>query len=211
MPDPSARRKAAGAGPSVTPGRRGILRDLSDGQDDVSDYEEDEEQQGETQKRRLTFWKDGFSIEDGPLFAYDAPGSQQMLQAIDSGSVRCSAWENALMTVGTPRLLRSEFVSISHSRSLSFSVRAKTTSLPHRARSALSKVRVTGSAHPRPRSLRLPKLCPVRCPKGSCRAVSPRRPMSSHASSRSMKASLRPRFRSGWATVPGAPLGRHCR
>lgn len=43
--------------------------------------EEDEE----PQSRSLTFWRDGFSIEDGPLFRYDDPKNQDLLEAIKSG------------------------------------------------------------------------------------------------------------------------------
>ncbi|ODQ66939.1 SEP-domain-containing protein, partial [Nadsonia fulvescens var. elongata DSM 6958] len=39
----------------------------------------------ETVVRHLTFWRDGFTIEDGPLFRYDDPANQQHLKAIDSG------------------------------------------------------------------------------------------------------------------------------
>jgi UBX domain-containing protein 1 len=39
----------------------------------------------EVQTRRLTFWSDGFSIEDGPLHAYDAPGNRELLEAIQAG------------------------------------------------------------------------------------------------------------------------------
>lgn len=35
--------------------------------------------------RLLTFWKDGFSIEDGPLLRYDDPENQAHLTAIKSG------------------------------------------------------------------------------------------------------------------------------
>lgn len=35
--------------------------------------------------RRLTFWRDGFSIEDGPLYRYDDPANMAYLQAIHSG------------------------------------------------------------------------------------------------------------------------------
>lgn len=35
--------------------------------------------------RHLTFWQDGFSIEDGPLMRYDDPANQETLQAINSG------------------------------------------------------------------------------------------------------------------------------
>jgi len=35
--------------------------------------------------RTLTFWREGFSIEDGPLMRYDDPANQDILRAIDSG------------------------------------------------------------------------------------------------------------------------------
>ncbi|WOO80936.1 UBX domain-containing protein 3 [Vanrija pseudolonga] len=39
----------------------------------------------EVQQRTLTFWRDGFSIEDGELYRYDAPGNQELLAAIHAG------------------------------------------------------------------------------------------------------------------------------
>jgi UBX domain-containing protein 1 len=35
--------------------------------------------------RNLTFWSNGFSIEDGPLHLYDAPGNKELLEAIQAG------------------------------------------------------------------------------------------------------------------------------
>ncbi|KAI5844146.1 hypothetical protein BZA05DRAFT_448503 [Tricharina praecox] len=35
--------------------------------------------------RTLTFWRDGFSVEDGPLMRYDDPANREILQAIESG------------------------------------------------------------------------------------------------------------------------------
>ncbi|CAG8451918.1 11904_t:CDS:10 [Dentiscutata heterogama] len=35
--------------------------------------------------RHLTFWRDGFSIEDGPLMAYDDPANEEFLKAINNG------------------------------------------------------------------------------------------------------------------------------
>ena len=35
--------------------------------------------------RHLTFWRNGFSVEDGPLYSYDDPANVQHLQAINSG------------------------------------------------------------------------------------------------------------------------------
>lgn len=40
--------------------------------------------------RRLTFWKDGFSVEDGPLYRYDDPANVHHLQAINSGTAPLS-------------------------------------------------------------------------------------------------------------------------
>lgn len=36
-------------------------------------------------KRRLTFWRDGFSIEDGPLYRYDDPNNRELLAHINRG------------------------------------------------------------------------------------------------------------------------------
>lgn len=47
--------------------------------------EEDDEESEEPAVRHLTFWQDGFSIEDGPLMRYDDPANQETLQAINSG------------------------------------------------------------------------------------------------------------------------------
>ncbi|KAK9241075.1 SEP domain-containing protein [Lipomyces kononenkoae] len=35
--------------------------------------------------RTLTFWRDGFSVENGELMRYDDPASQEILRAINSG------------------------------------------------------------------------------------------------------------------------------
>lgn len=51
----------------------------------ADDDEDDEEETGEPVERRLTFWRDGFSIEDGPLFRYDEPRNQQLLSLIRAG------------------------------------------------------------------------------------------------------------------------------
>ncbi|KAJ7163647.1 SEP-domain-containing protein, partial [Mycena filopes] len=37
------------------------------------------------QIRQLTFWRSGFSIEDGPLMRYDDPASAEILRAIEGG------------------------------------------------------------------------------------------------------------------------------
>jgi UBX domain-containing protein 1 len=35
--------------------------------------------------RTLTFWRDGFSVEDGPLMRYDDPANREILQGIERG------------------------------------------------------------------------------------------------------------------------------
>lgn len=49
-----------------------------------------EEQPLERVKRHVTFWKDGFSIEDGPLYRYDDPANVEHLRAMNSGSAPLS-------------------------------------------------------------------------------------------------------------------------
>lgn len=39
----------------------------------------------EVQRRTLTFWRNGFSIENGPLHPYDVPESKALLEAIQAG------------------------------------------------------------------------------------------------------------------------------
>jgi len=39
----------------------------------------------EVATRHITFWRDGFSVEDGPLMRYDEPGNSQLLDEINSG------------------------------------------------------------------------------------------------------------------------------
>jgi len=40
--------------------------------------------------RHLTFWRDGFSIEDGELMRYDNPANEQILAEINAGCVSSS-------------------------------------------------------------------------------------------------------------------------
>ncbi|EGF99520.1 uncharacterized protein MELLADRAFT_73376 [Melampsora larici-populina 98AG31] len=51
------------------------------------DFDEDveEEDSAEEVEKHLTFWKDGFSIEDGPLLDYEDPKNKMILDAINSG------------------------------------------------------------------------------------------------------------------------------
>ena len=40
---------------------------------------------GETAIRHLTFWRDGFQVEDGELMRYDDPAQAQILAEINAG------------------------------------------------------------------------------------------------------------------------------
>ncbi|KAG8697581.1 hypothetical protein FRC09_007771, partial [Ceratobasidium sp. 395] len=62
--------------------------------------EEDDE---EVAIREITFWRDGFSIADGPLLKYDDPANQAILDAINSGSAPPSLLN---VRVGQPVELR---------------------------------------------------------------------------------------------------------
>ncbi|KAG2211217.1 hypothetical protein INT47_006337 [Mucor saturninus] len=42
-------------------------------------------QETEPVTRHLTFWRNGFSVDDGPLYLYTDPANQEMLMAINSG------------------------------------------------------------------------------------------------------------------------------
>ncbi|KAI7903254.1 uncharacterized protein BX663DRAFT_507992 [Cokeromyces recurvatus] len=43
------------------------------------------EEEPESVTRHLTFWRNGFSVDDGPLYEYSNPANQEMLTAINSG------------------------------------------------------------------------------------------------------------------------------
>lgn len=51
------------------------------------------EEELEPQTRNLTFWQDGFSIEDGPLYRYDDPKNKDLLEAIKSGQAPRSIFD----------------------------------------------------------------------------------------------------------------------
>jgi UBX domain-containing protein 1 len=53
--------------------------------------------------REITFWRDGFSIADGPLLKYDDPANQAILDAINSGAAPPSLLN---VRVGQPVELR---------------------------------------------------------------------------------------------------------
>ena len=61
--------------PQVRPRRTSRLTDFMS----VSDEE--------TAIRHLTFWRDGFSVEDGELRRYDDPAQAQILSEINAGCV----------------------------------------------------------------------------------------------------------------------------
>ncbi|KZW03206.1 SEP-domain-containing protein [Exidia glandulosa HHB12029] len=44
-----------------------------------------DEQEEETAIRQITFWRDGFSVEDGPLMRYDDPQHARLLNDINTG------------------------------------------------------------------------------------------------------------------------------
>lgn len=54
--------------------------------------DDDEEFEEGAVERRLTFWADGFSIEGGEFYKYDAPGAQELLTAIRNGRAPASLW-----------------------------------------------------------------------------------------------------------------------
>lgn len=69
---------------SSMPGGFGSRPGASAGGDDDADADDDGED-GEVAIRNLTFWEDGFSVEDGELMRYDDPAHAQTLAAINSG------------------------------------------------------------------------------------------------------------------------------
>ncbi|BEI79943.1 hypothetical protein CcaverHIS002_0104720 [Cutaneotrichosporon cavernicola] len=90
-PVPQARNPWAGVGagntlgsedtPSVQAGSSGHRMPGAFG----GNEEDEDEEDGEPVERRLIFWRDGFSIEDGPLYRYDDPRNQQHLALIRAG------------------------------------------------------------------------------------------------------------------------------
>ena len=48
------------------------------------------ESEEETAIRHLTFWRDGFTVEDGELMRYDDPANERILSEINSGYSRPS-------------------------------------------------------------------------------------------------------------------------
>ena len=59
-----------------------------------NDAEGDEDDES-PQIRRLTFWRNGFSIQDGPLLSYEDPENKQLLEAIQAGRAPRSVFDVA--------------------------------------------------------------------------------------------------------------------
>lgn len=51
---------------------------------DVEDDDDSEDESHVTQ-RALTFWREGFTVDDGPLRRYDDPANKQFLDAVSRG------------------------------------------------------------------------------------------------------------------------------
>jgi UBX domain-containing protein 1 len=83
VPDRNASPRPSGSRAPATRSR-GMMAALGFGGGDVEEDSEEETEE-EVQIRNLTFWKDGFSIEDGPLMRYDDPENKEVLEAIRSG------------------------------------------------------------------------------------------------------------------------------
>lgn len=85
VPDPSSRPSGSRSPPANRP--RGLMASLGFGAASTDDSDEDEEfdDDEDVQIRNLTFWKEGYSIEDGPLMRYDDPHNKEVLEAIKAG------------------------------------------------------------------------------------------------------------------------------
>lgn len=62
-----------------------------------------DDSQEETAIRNITFWRDGFSVEDGPLLRYDVPENARLLNEINTGNAPPSILN---VRVGQPVELR---------------------------------------------------------------------------------------------------------
>lgn len=80
----SSSTSAAGAARTQA-GASSLLQSLLSGFRGAGAQPEEEEEDEEEVTRRLTFWRDGFSIEDGELYRYDEPGNKDLLEAIQAG------------------------------------------------------------------------------------------------------------------------------
>ncbi len=76
IPDPTGRARAGG--PGLGGGVPGGFPGAGHAQEETDEEEE-------TAIRTLTFWQDGFSIDDGDLLRYEDPNNAEILAAINSG------------------------------------------------------------------------------------------------------------------------------
>lgn len=92
-------RQAAEGGMAPLPGARRAAGPFSGGghtlgSDEVeSSYVPDptaEDDEDDIVVRHLHLWRDGFSLEDGPLMRYDEPGNQELLRSIQQGTAPIS-------------------------------------------------------------------------------------------------------------------------
>ncbi|POV98350.1 hypothetical protein PSTT_14474 [Puccinia striiformis] len=80
VPEPASRPARQKVFRTALPVPGNFGSDLEDDDDEDENHEEEEEVE-----KHLTFWKDGFSIEDGPLMSYDDPNNKEILDAINHG------------------------------------------------------------------------------------------------------------------------------
>jgi UBX domain-containing protein 1 len=78
---PGSSRSGAFRGAGHTLGSEDIPSSLIPDPDATSEPAEDEE----VAIRNITFWRDGFSVEDGPLLRYDDPENRNLLNEINTG------------------------------------------------------------------------------------------------------------------------------
>ena len=89
----SAEASGSGAGPSDAGGSSSAMNNMLNSIFGGQRMPPPPEEEMETQTRNLTFWQDGFSIEDGPLFRYDDPKNKDLLEAIKSGQAPRSIFD----------------------------------------------------------------------------------------------------------------------
>ncbi|KAF9650454.1 SEP-domain-containing protein [Thelephora ganbajun] len=82
-------RRAAEAGPATNNTPRSMFSGggytLGSGDMESTYIPDPDAQDAPPAIRHLTFWRDGFSVEDGPLMRYDDPNNAQILEEINSG------------------------------------------------------------------------------------------------------------------------------
>lgn len=113
--------------------------------------ESDEEEEGESVTRHLTFWSEGFSIEDGDLLRYDDPANAEILTSLNNGFVHISSLAFFPLLAHLDFIIIDEHPSpssmssrIRKSNYSSRNARRKSTSEVKVRLKDLSKVQVTG-------------------------------------------------------------------